>query len=482
MTATIRRHRRLSWLGLVLVLGVIGLAGSFAAGSGAAQSPETEESEPEDETATPLPTVPMPPTPTLELEAPTPAAWIPPTPETWKPVEAPSPRAFGLVDAEPYRVFTGDGDCLNLRNAPGTLFGGDPRTCVPEGFLLWLFGPEKQADGMTWRYALGEGWVATQYVEPAPDAVRGMGPFESVTVSQFAGDGTASARITSGGATFVHPWLPFASRGLGSSPPAISDDARWAAYTRWDTAPARMTVLDRQSGTEQNFPSLVAMGWSSQNTLLVRDDSRQSLGWMSPESGVVNEIPNSRDFWGSWAPDGQSLIGAVEGSRIVRLSLDGTRQEYSFELEEGAYLGELSISPDGTKVLSASFLGDIRIIDLVTGTMTVLARAPQFEGGGKCGGSTGKLSGWLDDNTAVWHESYGPRGQNGITIATVDGGIQRVIPFFNIQDLKVVAPGLISFTTWEWSEDQPELILTWLLETRTGEGRPVTVGGFGVWH
>ena len=243
-----------------------------------------------------------------------------------------------------------------------------------------------------------------------------------------------------------------------------------------------MVVVDRDGGIEQRYPNYTSLGWSSEGTLLGSPRETGLLAWLDPVQGTLNEIPNSGGLWANWAPDGRSVVGSLDGTRIVQVFLDGTRNEVTVDLEEGAYLGELSLSPDGTKVLSASFLGDIRIIDMATGQITVLARAPQFEGGGRCGGSTGKLSAWLDNDTVVWHESYAPRGQNGITIATVDGGIQRVIPFFSIQDLKVVAPGLISFSTWEWFEDQPELLLTWLLDTESGEGRPVVVGGYGVWH
>lgn len=478
MTVRLPRRQRFALGAGLAVLGVVALAGGFAAGIGRAQSPENETpeavaSETETAVATPSPTA-------------TPTPFVPPTPVEdlggWKPQLLPPERPFGLMEAEPYRVFTGDGDCLNLRPAPGTTFGGDPRTCVPEGFLLWLFGPEKEADGMTWRYALGEGWVATQYVQPAPEAERGMGPFGSVSVRQQAGDGSAFARISGGGDVTEYPPVPFGGGGIGVQPAVISPDGRWVAYSDWNTSPQAMVLIDLEIGFEQRFPRMLMLDWSSSGTMLVRDDLLGKLGWMSPMHGVFNEIPNAGELWGSWTADGQSVIGSSDGTTIVRLFLDGTRQEVKVDLEEDAYLGELSISPDGSRVLSVSYLGDIRVIDVATGGVTVLARAPQFEGGGKCGGSTGKLSAWLDDNTVVWHESYAPRGQNGITIANVDGGIQRVIPFFSIQDLKVVAPGMISFTTWEWFEDQPGLVLTWLLDAERGEGRPVAVGGFGVWQ
>lgn len=463
----------------MLVLGPLAVAGGFAAGT-SAQEGEPETPVPE-ETATP------PATPTA---SPTFAAPITYDDKQPTPGEQPPQHAFGMVEAEPHRVYTGDGECLNVRPQPGTLFGGDPRTCVPEGFLLWLYGPAKDVDGMTWRYALGQGWVATQYVQPASDAAAGMDPFSSVVVTQQAGSGTASARVHRSGAVEDLPWLPYFPEGLGAQPAATSPDGRWIAYTRWDgPAGPQLTILDTTTNFAQSYPNLSSLGWSVENKLLVNVSANcatrgctNSLGWVRPTDGAVNPIPGSNDFWGAWTPDGQSVIGQRDGNTIVFLGMDGTRREVAVDIDEGGYLGELTVSPDGTKVLSVSFLGDVRVIDLDSGRMRVLSRAPQLDVGGKCGGSTGKLSAWLDDNTVVWHESYAPKGQNGITIATLDGGIQRVIPFFTIQDLKVPAPGLISFTTWEYADDKPLPQLSWLLDTSTGEARPVAIGAFPTWE
>ena len=48
----------------------------------------------------------------------------------------------------------------------------DPRFCVPEGHLLWFYGDAVDADGETWRYALGTGWVAARYTKPDPASWR----------------------------------------------------------------------------------------------------------------------------------------------------------------------------------------------------------------------------------------------------------------------------------------------------------------------
>jgi hypothetical protein len=100
---------------------------------------------------------------------------------------------------------------------------------------------------------------------------------------------------------------------------------------------------------------------------------------------------------------------------------------------------------------------------------------------GRCGGASGQLSTWLDNRTAIWHESYAKKGGNGITIAPVDGGPRRLIPFFTIQDVKVITPALVSFTTSEPGDGGPGFNLTWLLDVQSGEARPVTVGSAAAW-
>ncbi|MEO6398635.1 MAG: hypothetical protein ABIP13_09230, partial [Tepidiformaceae bacterium] len=125
-------------------------------------------------------------------------------------------------------------------------------------------------------------------------------------------------------------------------------------------------------------------------------------------------------------------------------------------------------------------IGPIRVLDLRSGKVSEIARAPQLPVGGRCGGATGRLSTWLDGTTAIWHESYAAKGNNGITIASVNGGARRVLPFFSIQGLGVVGPGLVSFSTSEW-DGKAGFTLSWLLDTKSGEARPVTVGADPTW-
>ncbi len=485
MGEAIRRHRRFTWAGVLVVLGLIALAGGFAAGNTRAQTSDeaTPASETDEGTPAALPTEVAPPTP---------------TPDTWgrpvdlKPTEILSDkgkiaRPFGLVDAEPYRVFTGDGDCLNVRYVPGTLFENDPRACVPEGFLLWIYGPENVVDGEGWRYALGEGWVASQYIQPVADAVRGLGPFDAVTVGQYADSGTAIARIDRDGGVTEYRTITGRPDGMSTRAAVASPDGNWSAYTD-QSGPMRLVVVNLANGSEQVYPMHTALGWSADGKLLVTvsrncSECTTSLGWVEPSNGVVNELPDSGGLWPVWAPDGRSVVGTPDGMKIVQVFLDGTRREIDVQLGEGAYLGELSVSPDGTRVMSSSTLGDVRIFDLATGAVTEVARASQVVNGGKggCGGSIGRLSTWLDDNTVVWHESYGLKGQNGITVVSLDTGTRNVIPFFSIQDVTTIGAGYVSFTTWEWP-DEKELTVTWLLDVATGEARPAAFGAFATWQ
>ena len=76
------------------------------------------------------------------------------------------------------------------------------------------------------------------------------------------------------------------------------------------------------------------------------------------------------------------------------------------------------------------------------------------------------------------------KGGNGITISRIDGGNRRLIPFFTVSAIRKAAPNLVSFVTWEDATNGQKngFQLTWLLDTTTGEARPVTVGASPEWQ
>lgn len=450
--------------------GLIGIAGVATQGSAAVPRP-TEPAVAATETPASTPTV----------------ATTPPPPAERKLDVQPLGRPFGPIAAEPYRAYTGDGDCLNVRPAPGTTFESDPRTCVPEGFLLWLHGDPLQVDGREWRYALGEGWVATEFVRPAPGAAAGFGPFSEVTVSAGAGEVTKLARVSHNGVVTEVPHLPSVARGLGAVEPSLSPDGRWGAYGDERGYIPTLAIRNMADGTEQLFPNVYPASWGPTNRLLVRvslncpSDCRWRSGWLDPGEGVVHSLGERTNdwYWHVWAHDGLSLY-AVETDHLVRIWLDG-RIEQVPSPGVSAW-GEVRLSEDGRKLVVSPFQGDISVIDLLTGAVSHVPRAKQIFVGGKCGGGWNLLTTWLDKDTVIWHESYAEKGNNGITIARIDGTNRRVIPFFTVGDIRTVAPSLVSFVTFEApSPNQPGFPLAWLLDTSTNEARPVVVGASPLW-
>lgn len=474
MARQARRRFMFGGAGVLAVAAVLGVAGLATTG-GRAESP--------------------PPSPAATDAAPTESPTVAPTrtpiitaPER---VEVPMSVPFGPLKAEPYRVLTDDGDCLNVRPVPGTTFKSDPRTCVPVGFLLWLYGEETEVDGYKWRYALGEGWVATQYVVPAPGATTGFGPFEAVTVSNQAGEVTRLAKVTKTGSVTNLPTLPDAVDGLGDVPPALSPDGKSAAYGRELKYVPTLTIRNMDTGAETSYPQVHLASWSATSRLLVRISTNcpqqctWTTGWIDPRDGVVHELTGKKNDWWNhaWSLDGESLF-VIEDGALKQVTLDGQTREIVSKQPEGSQIpwGQLSLSADGKRILSSPYQGAIVIVDIATGAISRVERAKQIPVGGKCGGSVGLLTTWLDEDTVIWHESYAEKGGNGITISDIDGSDRMLIPFFTVSDIRRVAPGLVSFTTWENVDNKNGFQLTWLLDAATGEARPVTVGATPSWE
>ena len=168
----------------------------------------------------------------------------------------------------------------------------------------------------------------------------------------------------------------------------------------------------------------------------------------------------------------------IRRSRLAGRCPDGRSREIVAKRPQGSEIawGQLVLSKDGSKLLSSPFQGDIIIVDLASGAMSKVIRAKQVQVGGRCGGSVGVLTAWLDANTVIWHESFAEKGGNGITISRTDGTNRRLIPFFTVSDIRTVAPNLVTFTTGESTDNKTAFQVSWLLDTTTGEARPVTVG------
>ena len=484
MTARFGTTLRKRWQLFILVFGVLLMAGGvlISSGSGRAQTPPA---------ASPLPSVAIA---TATVETPRFQALTTPTANAEKPVveeqKSPPPKPFGPIVAEPVRVFTGDGDCLNVRPSPSKAFATDPRTCVPEGFLLWLYGEAIEAEGETWRWALGEGWVAMRYVKPDPTAKTGFGPMKGVVVTAQDGPNTDVATVTGDGAIRSNGSYDWQPQGLGSSLPGISPSGEWYAYSQQDGYRPVLTVGRVGGGSSTKYVGMHLYSWSPDNKLLVVTNEscpqvcgQWGHGWLDPVEGVVHKLDgldrNSNAV--VWAPDGRSLVAIAEKNGVSRVALDGKVTTIFPKLPDGFEFGTMTISPDDTRLLSVAIFGKVNILDLRTGPVTTVSRAPQIEAVGRCGGASGQLSAWLDERTAIWHESYAKKGGNGITIAPVDGGLRRLIPFFTIQDVKVITPELVSFTTYESEPNGTGFNLTWLLDVKSGEARPVTIGSAAAW-
>ncbi len=437
--------------------------------------------------------------------SPSPSAFAVPPSQTVAPSPSQSPVAIpdqpkepprqqtlpiGPITVEPVRVSTGDGDCLNVRPQPGTSFQSDPRACLPEGFLLWLYGPVRQVDGETWRYALGEGWVAVRYTVPDPAAKRGMGPFKSVTVVNSDWVDVTASRVDGGGTVTELAKVQNQLQGLGGIYGTISPSGKYLAYTREERYVPTLSLVDLETGATRKFPGVNTMGWGPGDRMSVTFSPTCPVqctwypAWMDPREGVVHKLSESiNDWWsGAWTPDGKSIVAVTADRKVKRVALDETATVLR-ELGANENLGVLVVSPDGTKLFSGTISGANRVLDLETGKFTEVPRAPQRQIFGGCGGPgfAGKLAAWIDDQTVAWHEAWGQKGHNGITIAKLGSNERRVVPFFSLQSMALAAPGLLSFTTMEQMPDGGAFPLTWLLDIATGDARPVTVGADPAW-
>ncbi|HEX6032194.1 MAG TPA: hypothetical protein VFY90_12255 [Tepidiformaceae bacterium] len=426
---------------------------------------------------------------TTATGTPTPAQTPPPPPEL-------RTLPLGPLPSERAVVHTGDGDCLNVRPVPSKKFESDPRFCLNEGEIVYLYGDPVDADGETWRYALGRGWLATRYVRreaaAQPDLLDGFaGVMLSTTRSKPDNDNVVDyvvlerdGELRSLGSVSFRYW------GIGGGQPIISPDGRYVAHSDYrDGGGRRLIVEHLDSGSAYVLPGMREGSWGPTGKLLVYpsdcyEDCSWFFGILDTSTGEVASftLPGEKRGSAEWLPDGSGLLAVADCTRLFRVGLDGDATFLGQSSEEaGACLGGLSLSPDGKYGVAGGIYSPLWIVEPETGAVREFERARRIvEPAGKCGGSIGRLVDILNGERIVYHESLAAKGSNGITIGDLRTGERRVLSFWNIADLRTIGPDRVTFTSFEQMDDLG-FQLTWLLDTRTGEARPIAVGTGAGW-
>jgi hypothetical protein len=489
--AALVRNIRWPWVVIVSLGGAALMVGLSGAVEGVFAADETTQ-------AAPSPGATVTVVPSASATA------LPATP-TPVPTEAPPPQRIPSVGervtADSVRVYTGDGDCLNVRPAPGTTFEAVPFTCLPEGSLLRLTGPAQEADGETWRYALGSGWVATRYVREEPSPTFTASPSGLMTVWGWGPnvrrpDGVESPDVVvitvdnASGAVLSRVSFPSSGGGIGSGGPKLAPRGDYIAHTLLDHSKGTMsTVVGRTSdGSFKLLPGLAPEGWSDGGKLAVQtslcDSTCQyTVAVYDPASDTTTVVAEkSSSAFAGWALDDSLYLqdySVPERISLVLVDFDGNRRVIATYPADRAIFGGV-VSPSGRYLFSQGMYGPLRGLDLTTGEPLDLPRAPQRELAGSCGGGWSSVNGWLNDNTVFYHERSSSNRQDGITFLDIRTGARRVLPYFDVQDMRRVSPGLITFSTWSSAGDGD--VVTFLLDVASGEAAPLVTGSGAVWR
>ncbi|MFN0147739.1 MAG: hypothetical protein ACKVT1_14620 [Dehalococcoidia bacterium] len=427
-----------------------------------------------------------------------------PAPATPEPAVQPKPVAPGeKVTADVARVHTGDGDCLNVRPSPGTTFAIEPYSCVPEGTLLWLSGPAVDVDGETWRFALGQGWVAVRYTvaEQAPSVRLPAGKLVTWERGQYRepkpGDATGgSSDVVVAITDLQDPTRPvrFVFPGfvdmMGASNPAISPDGRRISFGtgNGDWTTASTIVGNLSDGSTKRIEGWSGVGWSSTGRLmLAKTTSCETVcltlyGTYDAGTGALVPLtgePAQLQFL-AWTADGETAyFRRTDGGAVVRYDLAGAARQVGTLADEDAIWSGVP-SPDGTRLLGMGGLNALNLFDVGSGRASKFTRAGQRELPGKCGGGWSQVFGWLDGSRIFYHERSSSGRQDGVTIGDLATGKRVVYPFYNVQDLTSPAPGLLSFSTWV-SDAERSYTVTFVLDTATGQAMPLVTGTGATW-
>ncbi|MGH2626240.1 MAG: TolB family protein, partial [Anaerolineales bacterium] len=304
------------------------------------------------------------------------------------------------------------------------------------------------------------------------------------TVTEFSAM-DVSGRVAPAGSIEYRQW------GIGGGQPSLSPDGRYVAVTTSTDSGSSLTLVVRhlESGSEYRFPGMGEGPWSADGKMLVvppcwgDNPCDFSFGVLDTSTGEITKytIPGEKQVNASWLPDGSGVVAMADCLRAYEVSLGGSVRAIS-EFPEGQnWCGGLILAPDKSFGLAGGSYGPLRILDLASGSVREFARAKQIvEPAGKCGGSIGRLVDVLDRDRIIYHESLAAKGSNGITIGDLRTGKRQVLSFWNIADLEVIGKDRVTFTSFEQMEDL-SFQLTWLLDTSTGEARPIAVGTGAGW-